>query len=77
MSVFDPTKQAIATVKKNALGALSGALIGYYALQRFKPSSKIWIKITVVTLSAVIGAGVQNKVRSKIGSLKSNKEARN
>ncbi len=76
MAAMDTGKTALALVKTNAIGAVAGAGVTYYAIKKKTSISKMWMVVGISLLGGVAGAYAQSKLRSKSGSLKSSEEAK-
>ena len=74
--VNDPIKQATATVKNNVVGALAGAGLTYFAMNRYTSVSNKFLKIGIVLAGGVAGAMAQSKFGAKAGFRKSAETAK-
>lgn len=71
MSVMDPAKKAMSTVKNNAVGAIVGGVAGFYAHKKFSSNNKWWVKALFVVGGVVVGATAQSMIVAKSGAKKS------
>lgn len=60
--------KVVAKVKNNVVGAVVGAGAFYWASGKYANVSKMWMKVGVALVGAVVGANVQGMIKARKGT---------
>lgn len=58
-------KEVGANLKSNALGAVVGALAGFFGTKKLAKVQNKWVLVGATVLGAVVGATIQSKFKAK------------
>ena len=60
--------KVVAKVKNNVVGAVVGAGAFYWASGKYANVSKMWLKVGIALVGAVVGANVQGMIKARKGA---------
>ena len=60
--------KVVAKVQNNVIGAIAGAGAFYWASGKYANVSKMWLKVGIALVGAVVGANVQSMIKARKGA---------